>query len=107
MIKDKKYFSKIFLAIRSLWISLCDKNIVCIDENYEHWQKQSLACWRNTHRGINTPVPKWQKHVATTQGSNKRGLPKVTFLAEAEAEAEGSKKFGLRPKTEAEAEGGQ
>ena len=34
-----------------------------------------------------------------------RGLPKVNFLAEAEAEAEGSKNFGLRPKTEAEAEG--
>ena len=34
-----------------------------------------------------------------------RGLPKVVFLAEAEAEAEGRKNFGLRPKTEAEAEG--
>ena len=32
-----------------------------------------------------------------------RGLPKVTFLAE--AEFEGGKKFGLRPITEAEAEG--
>ena len=31
-----------------------------------------------------------------------RGLPKVVFLAEAEAEAEGRKNFGLRPKTEAE-----
>ena len=35
-----------------------------------------------------------------------RGLPKVTFLAEAEAEVEGCKKIGLRPNTEAEAEGG-
>ena len=31
-----------------------------------------------------------------------RGLPKVTFLAEAEAEFEGGKKFGLRPIIEAE-----
>ena len=29
----------------------------------------------------------------------------MTFLAEAKAEAEGGKKFGLRPNTEAEAEG--
>ena len=36
-----------------------------------------------------------------------RGLPKVTFLAEAEAEFEGGKKFGLRPIIEAEAEGGK
>ena len=36
-----------------------------------------------------------------------RGLPKVTFLAEAEAEFEGGKKFGLRPITEAEVEGGK
>ena len=35
------------------------------------------------------------------------GLPKVTFLAEAEAEFEGGKKFGLRPIIEAEAEGGK
>ena len=31
-----------------------------------------------------------------------RGLPKVTFSAEAEAEVEGDKKFGLRPNAEAE-----
>ena len=36
-----------------------------------------------------------------------RGLPKVTFWAEAEAEFEGGKKFGLRPIIEAEAEGGK
>ena len=34
-----------------------------------------------------------------------RGLPKVTFLAE--AEFKGGKKFGLWPITEAEAEGGK
>ena len=36
-----------------------------------------------------------------------RGLPKVLFLAEAEAEFEGGKKFGLRPNSKAEAEGGK
>ena len=35
-----------------------------------------------------------------------RGLPKVTFSAEAKAQAEGGKKFVLRLKGEAEAEGG-
>ena len=43
-----------------LWTAPREVTKQCIDEeNNEGRQRQSLACWRKTHQGINTHVHKW------------------------------------------------